>query len=259
MVALAASTALGSAAFAANQPNGQMANDQSPAASEATGGQRSVDRDFTKLSVDGAQAIRDVHRARFEIFQGELDKARTDIDNASSELQRAQRDNTSFMKAESELKPQAGVNQPGNGQSSTGQAASTTPIAWLPVDSDFALGEDYVATPKKTAAVGQANQQLKSGNRQKALEALKLSDVDLTFVLEVAPLQKTVAGVEEAKQLMAQDKYYQANQALKGVEDGLRFDVNDISAVPKALAANTAKHTDSENAATQSDNDSVKR
>jgi hypothetical protein len=59
--------------------------------------------------------------------------------------------------------------------------------------------------------------------------------------MEVAPLDKTTAGIKNAAQLIEAGKYYEANQALKGVEDGFRFDVTEADATPKKAANNTSK------------------
>jgi hypothetical protein len=73
---------------------------------------------------------------------------------------------------------------------------STTPTAWLPVDGGLTLGEDFVATPAKAAGVAKANDQLKKGDHKQAMETLKLSEIDVAFVMEVAPLDKTISGID---------------------------------------------------------------
>jgi len=56
----------------------------------------------------------------------------------------------------------------------------------------------------------------------------------------VAPLHNTIAGVIQAQQLADAGQFYQANQALKSVQDGVRLGVENLSATPKT-AANTAQ------------------
>ena len=104
------------------------------------------------------------------------------------------------------------------------------------------LGEDYVVTPEKSASMAKANKQLKKGQKKEAMETLKLANTDINFVLEVAPLDKTISGVQNAARLMRDAKYYEANQALKGVEDGMRYDMETADEVPKAgVNASTGK------------------
>jgi soluble cytochrome b562 len=102
------------------------------------------------------------------------------------------------------------------------------------------LGEDYTATPEKSAGVSKANEQLKKGDHEKAMETLKLANVDVSFVTEVAPLEKTTSGIDQAVHLLNEGKYYEANQALKSVEDGFRFDVTDIDSAPKSASNKVA-------------------
>jgi hypothetical protein len=197
--------------FAADMPAGQMA----------------ADKDFGKLSIDGSTAIRDVRLARIAIFNGQPDKAKSFISEAQTSIGKAKSDDTVFMKAESDLKAPQGSPQSGS------TTASTTPVKWIPVDGSMTLGEDYIATPEKTAGVAKANEQLKKGQSKEAVETLKLANIDVSYMLEVAPLDKTTNGIAQAEQMIVAGKYYEANQALKGVEDSLRIDIRDYDGTPK--------------------------
>ncbi len=207
--ALVAATTIGCAALAAED-----------APKPVSPGQQAADNDFGKLSSDGMKAFGDLRMARLAIFNGETDKAKTLAQDAQTSLGKAKTDDTVFMKAESDLKP-----HPGAGQDGTAKAApSTTPVAWIPVDGVMTLGENYVETPRKAAGVAKADAQLKGGDSKKAMETLKLSNVDVNFVEEVAPLAATISGVDKAVQLLDQGHYFEANQALKSVQDGTRFE-----------------------------------
>ena len=167
---------------------------------------------------------------------GSLLRPRTFTNEAQTALEKAKSDDTVFTKAEADLKAPAGVTQRG-----TGTTASTTPTNWIPVNGSMTLGEDYVDTPEKSAGVTKANEQLKKGEHQHAVETLKLANIDVSFVMEVAPLDKTTTEINKAAQLIDAGKYYEANQALKSVEDGLRFDVTSVDSTPKKAAATASK------------------
>jgi hypothetical protein len=177
--------------------------------SSIAGEQMTANQDFGKLSVDGAKAIRDVRLARIAIFNGQSNQAKSYTNEAEAEIARAEGDNTSFMKAEADLKTPKGVSQLGSG------TPSTTPVAWIPVDGSITFGEDYVATPAKSASLAKANDQLHKGQNGQAMETLKLADIDVSYILEVAPLRQTATDIQQAAQLVNQGKYYEANQALK--------------------------------------------
>jgi hypothetical protein len=229
VVAAVAAAGIGTAAVAAEQSS--AAN--SPA-------QQTADRDFGKYSKDGFTAFRDIRLARVAIFDGDTNAAKTDITDAANALDKAKNDDSIYMKAESELKAPAGATQPHTGSAE----ASNDKIQWLPIDGAMTLDENYVATPDKSASVAKANTQLKSGDQAHAMETLRLAGVNVSFDMEVAPLQKTLAGVDKAQQLADGGQWFEANQALKGVQDNIRFDVDDMSATPKAKGMHQASADD---------------
>ena len=191
--------------------------------------QQAADHDFGKFSKDGNNAFRAIRDARLAIFDGQANKAKTDIDNAQTALQKAKSDDSVFTKAESELKQPAGMTQSG-----TTTTASTTPTAWLPVNGTMAVDEDYAASPAKAKGVAKADTQLKQGDRKSAMQTLKLADVGVVVIIAVAPLQSTLSGIDKAKQLADAGHFFQANQALKAVEDSVRFDEASFVGTPKA-------------------------
>jgi len=218
--ALVSGPALAPTAFAADTDN---------APANTANASTAANHDFGKLSQDGFKALRDIRLTRLAIFNGDVEQAKQDIDNASDSLQKAQNDDSIYSKAEADLKTPTGMPQ----HDQTNNASATTPIKWLPVDGAFALDEDYLATPDKTKAVAAADTQMKQGNHAQAMEQLKLAHVNVVFDVEVAPLEKTIAGVDKAKQLIGGGQYFEANQELKTVESGMRYDVEDLLATPQ--------------------------
>ncbi|MCJ2126155.1 YfdX family protein [Methylobacterium sp. J-077] len=237
--ALAASTFLAGAAIAADQ-----------AAPAPSAQQKQVDTDVGKLSTDGIAAYRDIHLARLAIYEAKPDQARMFVSHAQSALEKAKTDATAFTKAEADLKPPAGMGTAATmtGTDKTaaedatapaaGTAASTQPVKWLPVDAQLVLADDFVARNKdQSKAIDEANQHLKTGDQKAAMDRLKLAGIDVDFTMAVVPLDKTTQEVDAAAKMIKDGQYYQANAALKGVEDGVRFDVIDATAVPKAADA----------------------
>ena len=238
-VALATTAILGSgAALAAEQSKvGSAAGTTQPTAVT-----QDANKELGKLSADGRKAFHDVRLARLAIFDGQTDQAKKYVDEAKASIAKAKTDDTAFMKAEAALKPRAGLSQRSATQGADDKPMqSTTPTAWLPVDGGLTLGEDFVATPAKAAGVAKANDQLKKGSHKQAMETLKLSEINVAFVMEVAPLDKTISGIDTAAQLIDSGKYYEGNQALKGVEDGVRVDVADVNLGPKRASSTSDK------------------
>ncbi|KQT79991.1 hypothetical protein ASG51_05115 [Methylobacterium sp. Leaf465] len=232
-----------------------------------TAAQQAADRDVGKLSKDGAQAFRDLHLARIAIFDADPTLAKTLIGKAQASLAKAKTDEAIYTKAEADLRSpdkHAAMAKASDAKAADAKAAdakaadakaadakaadaktaeakaSTQPTAWLPVDGQLTLGEDFVATPTKAAAVATANKSLEKGDRKSAIDQLKLAGVDMNFVLAVVPLNQTTTDVDQAASLIGQGKYYEGNALLKKVEDGVRFDVVNVLGTPQKAPASAA-------------------
>jgi hypothetical protein len=214
--------------------------------------QQAADKDVGRLSKDGAQAFRDLHLARIAIFDADPTLAKTLIGKAQASLAKAKTDEAVYTKAEADLRSpdkHAAMAKAADAKASDAKTAdaktaetkaSTQPTAWLPVDGQLTLGEDFVATPTKAAAVATANKSLEKGDRKSAIDQLKLAGVDMNFVLAVVPLNQTTTEVDQAASLIGQGKYYEGNALLKKVEDGVRFDVVNVFGTPQKGAAPAA-------------------
>lgn len=240
---LIASTVMSGVAYAADS----AANTQAPAAAKQdTKLNKAIDKDVGKLSKDGAQALQDIQATRIAIFNAEPDQAKSLIQKARDEMQKAAKDDSVFMKAVSELTP-AKKAEPGDkaeaNKAEANKADATKPIAWLPVDSQISLGEDFQATPEKMAAVADANQSLKNADRKGALEKLALADVDVKFTTAVLPLEQTTNDVNKAADLIDQGKFYEANALLKGATDHAMLNIVDIYGQPYKAKATKAAYT----------------
>jgi cytoskeletal protein RodZ len=223
--------------------------------STETAAGKATDKDFGRLSVDGATAFADVHLARVAIFDGNTTEAGKLVADAQSSLDKAKMDNATFMRAESDLHtpPQAAsannaatntaaTNKTANDQAAKNTPAKTTPIAWIPIDGQLVVGETYQPTTKSDAAVATAKKNLQNGEGDKAMQAIKLAAIDVDYTLVVAPLNQSIADVNQANALIASGDYYGASQALKKAEDGIRYDeIDDVGKVrgqAKTAAAN---------------------
>jgi hypothetical protein len=230
--ALVFTTILGGTAFAAGQ-----------AAQQSSAQTSMIDKDVGKLSKDGAQGYRDLQLTRLAIFEANPAQAKDMIAKAQAAFAKAKTDDAQFTKAEADLKTPADLaGHKGTMQAATPEAkpGSKEQVAWVPVDAQLTLGDDFVATPEKASAVTDANKNLAHGDQKGALEKLKLAHVDVDFTMAVLPLNKTISDVDQAATLINQGKYYEANAILKTAQDAVRFDVIDAIAVPqKAGAANT--------------------
>jgi hypothetical protein len=222
-------------------PNNAPANDTTDQAGtrNASYGNAAVNQDFGRLSSDGASAFADIHLARVAIFDGNTNLARKLISDAQSSLDKAKNDDTSFMKAESEMKA------PSTPTTDTrpAQTKNTQRIAWLPIDGQLIVGETYKPSADKTAALSTARKNLRNGQTDQAMKAIRLAAVDVDYTMALAPLQQSIADVDQANTLMDSKDYYGASQALRQAEAGIRYDEIDDVANVKGGNAKTAAAT----------------
>jgi hypothetical protein len=203
--------------------------------------QISADKDFSKLSADGAGGLQDLSLTRLAIYDGRIDDAKKFVTQAVAAFSKAKTDEAVFIKAESALRPPVDKDAAAKKSAASTELADTAktaqmkkPIAWLPVDGSIMIDDDYKAKPAKTAAVADANKSLKGGDRKGAMEKLKLADINVVVVVAVLPVEQTIDKLDQAATMINDGKYYEASQELRQVQDSERFDVaDDVATVSK--------------------------
>jgi hypothetical protein len=216
-----------------------LAANSEPADSSEARATRIADKDFGRLSADGVRAFNDVHLARIAIYDGKTDEAAKFIADAQSALGKAKTDEAILMKAESELK----VSPKATPAETVAAEKNAPPIAWIPIDNDIVFGETFQPTTGKVAAIGTAKKALARGDGTTALKAIKLADVYVDYTVAVAPLEQSVAAVNDASKLIASHDYFGASQSLKKAEDGIRYDEFDDVADIKGKASHAIAKT----------------
>jgi hypothetical protein len=202
--------------------SGASPADPSAKPDAAPGAAKIADKDFGRLSADGVSAFNDIHLARVAIFDGKTDEAAKFVADAKLSLAKARTDDAIFVKAETALEPTAKDVHPAAKGDATGAG-----IAWIPIDSEIALGETFQSTPETAAAVVTARKGLEKGDGAKSLEAIRVAKIDVNYTVAVAPLDQSVAEVDEADKLIASHDYYGASQSLRKAEAGVRYDETD--------------------------------
>lgn len=171
-------------------------------------------------SVDEAfRAMREIRAARLAIFDGSTDVAANLVDAAASDMTKAKTADANAMPA-------------------TAKAGMASDL--VPFDVWMNLGEDYVMTPAKQQTVAKANEHLAKGERQKAVETLRLANINILTTAALVPTDMAVKQLGEASQLLKAGKFYDANLALKAIEDGIIIRAFDIDGVPNAAPAKAA-------------------
>jgi YfdX protein len=180
-------------------------------------------KDWMKFSQNGNDAIREIAAARVAIFDGDPKLASDMITKAKA----------SFAKAELEA-PTFTVKATESVQGKElGTTSDTAKAAMVPVDGQLVVADDFVSTPEKQARIAKANEHFKNGEQKEGLEELRLGEVEVMYNRVWMPLASASAHIEQAIKLMNDQKYYEANLALKAIDDSLTVDSVSVTDLPK--------------------------
>jgi len=178
----------------------------------------SADQDLVTTVDDAFKAMREVRAARLALFDGNSEAAGQMVQAAVTDMTAAQAAEKDFGIA-----------------SKTG----TPDTVYLPIDTSIALGEGFTVTPDNQAQVKAANDQMAKGNAKAAAETLKAANIDVSVSVAMVPAATAMTHLQDAASLVKDGKYYEANLALKAVEDMVVVDTWALSDVP-AQAAKTS-------------------
>ncbi|WP_258129327.1 YfdX family protein [Escherichia coli] len=157
-----------------------------------------------KMEQRGINIMRDIQYARLTLFSGDTEGAVKLINDANKLL--TSEDITWAQLVRKDKKtPQEGD-------------------VYVIINSQLTLAEDFTATPEKQKAIDEANKKLDKGDKKGAIEKLQLAGINISETQWLMPLKQTQQKVKSAQSLMAEGKYYEANLALKGAEDGTIMD-----------------------------------
>jgi len=100
---------------------------------------------------------------------------------------------------------------------------------YIIINSSLMLSEDFTVTTEKQKAIDEANKKLDKGDKKGAIDVLHLAGIDISETQWLMPLKQTQKKVNSAQKLMSEGKYYEANLALKGAEDGVITDTVSLN------------------------------
>ena len=198
------------------------AKDPMPAPAETAGASadRAPDASPILRTVDEAErAVREIQQARFALFQGETDAAAKLVSAASDNLGAAQK-----------LLDRHGIERP-DAKGATGDAKGAADT-WLPLRTSFSLAEGFVPAEQHQKALREADEQMQQGDQKGAVESLRLADVELAISAAMLPANASLEHVQDAKRLIDEKKFFEANLALKAVEDSVVVETWSAAALP---------------------------
>ena len=178
--------------------------------------QKVADQDLIKVSEDATLTMQNVRGARLAIFNGVPAKAQVYADAAASRVVAALQDVDKYA---------LDIKQPAQ----EGEE-------YVPMNASLGVVEGFVPDESKMKHIAKANEHLHKGETKKAVEVLKLGAIDVALSTELVPLKSAKSHIDEAVRLIGDGKYYEANLALKALEDAVVIETFAVDAIPKTKA-----------------------
>lgn len=185
---------------------GTVAKEQQKAAD------KTAQREFVKVSDDAHMTMRNVHDARLAIYNGMIGSAQTYLDAALSRVGVTLKDADKYARDTKE---------------------ATKNDSYVPFNATLALADTFVPTKEKMEHIAKANEHLRKGEQKKAIETLKLGQVDVSVATSLVPVKFAQSNIQKADKLVSEGKYYEANLALKAIEDAVVIETVGLDRLPK--------------------------
>jgi hypothetical protein len=201
-----------STGMAATAMSPVIAADLQAKADENSTEQTKSDQDLIRVSEDALKTMRDVGSARLALFNGLPGQAQVYIDAAVTRSAAALRDADKYAL---DIK-----------------ASKKDGEKYVPFNAGLTVAETLEPGKEKQKHTAGANRHLNKGESKKAMETLKVDEIDFAIATELLPIQTAKTQIEDAARLIGEGKYYEANLALKAVQDSVVTEILDADAVP---------------------------
>ncbi|GAB5373736.1 MAG: hypothetical protein AcusKO_01980 [Acuticoccus sp.] len=162
-----------------------------------------------ETSQDVGKAMRESRAARVALFEGETDMAAQHAGDAQASFEAAAREAARYSV------PNADAGD-----------------RYVPFDVQIGLAEDFRPTEDTVDDLRVARDHMMKGDQKAAAEVLRKADIAVTVAAAVMPVDAAVAHVRKAVALIDEQKFYEANLALKAVEDAVTVETYAAGALP---------------------------
>ncbi|MCB2102242.1 MAG: YfdX family protein [Rhodobacterales bacterium] len=167
-----------------------------------------------KFSQAGDQVFSNVRAARYALVNGHPDMAKKLLDEAKTALGEARKDQPT-------LETTTAISVGGKLVENT---TSKDVMKYVPVDSKIWVSEDVTLSKDVKDRIDKANAHVKAGNRDKAMDELRPAAIDVNITHYWLPLDQTGQNLDKAISLSGDGKFYEANLALKAIEDSVQME-----------------------------------
>jgi hypothetical protein len=179
-----------------------------------------------KFSQAGHDAYAQIRQARNDIFDGHTDAALKAMKAAQFSLIAAKAEAPSFATS-------TRTTVMGKLVASTKERFTADAV---PVDGDLVLSDKFQLSERHQPTLAKAKAHLARGDKTAAVETLKQGEIDVAYNrlwLPIAPAEK---NLDKAIALATSGKFYDANLALKAIEDGVQVDIVRFDTAPAATS-----------------------
>lgn len=177
-----------------------------------------------KFSQAGHDAFASIRKARTDLFNGQTDAATTEMKAAQMSLIAAKAEAPSFATT-TQTKVMGKV---------VGTQKDLFKADAVPVGGDLVLADNFQLSEQHRPVMAKANEQLAKGNKKAAVEVLKQGNVDVSYSRQWLPLASAEKNLDKAITLASSKHYYEANLALKAIEDTVQTDIVSFDTAPAA-------------------------
>jgi hypothetical protein len=170
-------------------------------------------KELLKTADEALSTVTHVRAARMALFDNKIDAAKADVAEATAALTQGETDLRALRVADIDK----------------ADAAKD----YLPFDMSMALTDTYKPTIESKNALKAAQGLMTSGEKDKAIEVLRLASVDLNISAALLPEKGSLEALKQASDLIESKDYYAANLALKSIEDSVVVRSFGIDAIPE--------------------------
>lgn len=173
--------------------------------------------EMLKIADEALGAVTDAHAARLALFDNNLEAAKDKLADARAVFVDAEKELNDFTIGDTEDPSSA--------------------AKFLPFNLSMALSEDFQSTPETAEALEKAQGLIQSGSTDDAIDVLRLASIDVDISAAMLPVEGASEQLQKAQDLLDDGKYFEANLALKEMEDSVVVRTYSLDMIPQQGAA----------------------
>jgi len=216
-VALGALTCFATACSANSKTDDEKAPTEilastSDAVAKATANANS--EDLMKTADEAHSAMREIRAARLAIFDGSGPSAKLFVQDAINNLEASKKLSRKIASKDAKAEED-----------------------YIAFDMAIDIAEGFDVSSEKSEKIAEANKHIGKGDHKKAVETLKLADINVMTSAALIPVNSAIANLKNAERFITQGKFYDANLSLKAVEDSVLVQAFDVDGKPSPSTA----------------------